>query len=56
LIFKVQSTRACLKFEPHINVVDTGGRTGTEMSNGGKPIDDEDLVSYILAGLDDDYN
>ena len=29
---------------------------GVEMSNAGKPIDDEDLVSYILAGLDDDYN
>jgi hypothetical protein len=27
-----------------------------DMASTGKPLDDEDLVSYILARLDEDYN
>lgn len=27
-----------------------------DMSSAGKPLDDEELVSYIFAGLDFDYN
>lgn len=26
-----------------------------EMSSAGKPLDDEEMMSYILPGLDDDY-
>lgn len=29
---------------------------GDELSNAGKTIDDDELISYILAGLDEDYN
>ena len=30
---------------------------GDEMANAGKPLDDNELVSYILTGIDsDDYN
>ena len=29
---------------------------GDEMASAGKPLDDEDLVSYILTGLDMDFN
>jgi hypothetical protein len=29
---------------------------GDEMASAGKPLDDEELVSYILAGLDIEYN
>jgi hypothetical protein len=29
---------------------------GNDMSATGKPLDDEDLVQYILAGLDEDYD
>ena len=28
---------------------------GDEMASAGKPLDDDDMVSYILAGLDFDY-
>jgi hypothetical protein len=27
-----------------------------DMASSGKPLDDEDIVSYILAGLDEEYN
>jgi hypothetical protein len=27
-----------------------------DMASSGKPLDDEDLVSYILVGLDEEYN
>jgi hypothetical protein len=27
-----------------------------EMASAGKPLDDEDIISYIIAGLDDEYN
>jgi hypothetical protein len=27
-----------------------------EMAAGGKPLDDEEVVSHILTGLDADYN
>jgi hypothetical protein len=27
-----------------------------EMASAGNPLDDEDIISYILAGLDDEYN
>jgi hypothetical protein len=27
-----------------------------DMATSGKPLDEEDIVSYILAGLDEDYN
>jgi hypothetical protein len=26
------------------------------MATAGKPLDDEDMVQYILAGLDEDYD
>jgi hypothetical protein len=29
---------------------------GNDMAGTGKPLDDEDLVQYILAGLDEDYD
>lgn len=29
---------------------------GDEMANSGKPIDDDELISYIITGLDYDYN
>lgn len=29
---------------------------GDEMASTGKPLDDEEMVSYILAGLDIDFN
>jgi hypothetical protein len=29
---------------------------GDEMASAGKSLDDEELVSYILAGLDAEYN
>jgi hypothetical protein len=29
---------------------------GNDMSSAGKPLDDEDLVQYILSGLDEDYD
>jgi hypothetical protein len=29
---------------------------GNDMAAAGKPLDDEDLVQYILAGLDEDYD
>ena len=29
---------------------------GDEMANSGKPIDNDKLVSYILTGLEDEYN
>jgi hypothetical protein len=27
-----------------------------EMAAAGKPLEDEDFISYVLAGLDQDYN
>jgi hypothetical protein len=29
---------------------------GDEMATAGKPLDDEEMVSYILTGLDIEYN
>ena len=29
---------------------------GDEMSSAGKPLDDEDMVSYLIAGLDKKYD
>jgi hypothetical protein len=29
---------------------------GNDMATAGRPLDDEDLVQYILAGLDEDYD
>ena len=29
---------------------------GDEMASAGKPLDDEDLVQYILTGLDEDFD
>jgi hypothetical protein len=31
------------------------GFTG-EMATAGKPLEDDDFISYVMAGLDQDYN
>jgi hypothetical protein len=66
-MFSSQSRARTIQMRPHLATTRKGDQTATvyynkmkgfayELFAAGKPLEDEDFTSYVLVGLDQDYN